>query len=149
MMSQAFSVWGSKRSFCPWSSSNPGYPQGILLPRALGSAGLKSSPCRFLSGWDCWKQKMEQLGVEGGQGWWHIPCHCSRPRAGAAGGRPWVQPYSTSPCKGKLENNRTGCCQDQADVWVTIHPSLHPSRQGCSPLGSFAPPTCHPSPIVP
>lgn len=143
-MSQAFSAWGCEHSFCLWSSSNPGQPQGILLPRAPGSAGQRKAPCRFPSGWDCWKQNVEQLGVEGGQGWQHVPCHRSRPRAGAAGGWPGVQPCSASPWKAKLENNHTGHCQEQADVWVTIHPSfhplsIHPSRQGCSPSGSFTP----------
>lgn len=154
MMSQAFSAWGCEHSFCLWSSSNPGHPQGILLPRAPGSAGQRKAPCRFPSGWDCWKQNVEQLGVEGGQGWQHVPCHRSRPRAGAAGGWPGVQPCSASPWKAKLENNHTGHCQEQADVWVSIHPSFHPSfhssiQAGLLVLGELHPPPCHLSLIVP
>lgn len=85
--------------------------------------------------------------MEGGQGWQHVPCHRSRPRAGAAGaagGWPGVQPCSTSPWKGKLENNHTGHCQEQADVWVTIHPSIHPSFHSSIQAGLLAFGELHP-----
>lgn len=143
MMSQAFSAWGSERSSCPWSSSNPVHPQGILLPRAPGSAGQRKAPCRFPSGWDCWKQNVEQLGVEGGQGWQHIPCHRSRAEAA-----PRCSPAALLLGK---ENWKT-IVQDVArsklmSGSLSIHPSIHPGK-AARPWGA-SPPPCHPSPIVP